>query len=702
MVVFALHPAGCSADADQGAEKMQTETEHKYTNNLINESSPYLLQHAHNPVDWYPWGDEALDKAKAEDKPIFLSIGYSACHWCHVMEEESFENPIIAGILNEHFISIKVDREQRPDLDQIYMAATQTMTGGGGWPMSVFMTPDLKPFYAGTYFPPEDGRGRPGFGRLLNELAKAYKNDRAKVEEVSGQLVDALSNSFLKSYGTADLNETTVDDAIRGLMTNFDRHNGGFGGAPKFPHPTDLSFMLKYAVGKNNSDILEAVELTLKKMAYGGIYDQLGGGFHRYSVDAEWQVPHFEKMLYDNALLTVIYAQAYQATGNELYRRIVTGTLDFVLREMSYRDGGFYSSLDADSDGEEGIFYIWKKDDIDNLLGDKARLFEEYYNVNSGGNFENNTNILNLTDQSIHKAESLIPKKSEINQQLSRAKQILFDERSKRNRPFTDDKILTSWNGMMISGFAWGYKITRDQKYLDAALNSAQFIKDNLYKDNVLIHSYREGRVSSGQFLEDYAFLSNGLVDLYEVSHDYEWIRFGINLVEKADDLFADTSGNLYLSPAGMEDHFMRPKDISDGALPACGSVLINAALRLADISGRKEIEDAAQKYLTAVSGNISGAPYGMVSAVSAFHYMISDRIQLVVVGDENESYLNTIYNNYLPNSILIVSQNGDENIPLLEGKSIPGKTLVYLCKDYTCKLPAETISMLKEQLKSL
>jgi len=702
VAVFLL-PLRCSSQVNDGENTMTTNTDHEYTNKLIDESSPYLRQHAHNPVVWYPWGEEALEKAKLEDKPIFLSIGYSACHWCHVMEKESFENVAIAQLLNEHFISIKVDREQRPDLDQIYMTATQAMTGSGGWPMSVFLTPDLKPFYAGTYFPPEDKYGRPGFGKIVTELARAYREDRAKINEVSDRLVQALQDTFTGVDSSVQLDIATVEQAANGLMRGYDRSNGGFGGAPKFPHPTDLSFLLKYAVINGKTEILEAVKNSLTKMAHGGIYDQLGGGFHRYATDAKWLVPHFEKMLYDNAMLAVVYSEAYQATGDTLYLSTVTETLDFVIREMSGKEGGYYSSLDADSEGEEGLFYIWKKADLDQLLGNQAEIFNNYYNVSPGGNFEHNTNILNLDQSSFKYLESLDIDNDKLSSSLSDSRKLLLKKRGERIRPFTDDKILTSWNGLMISGMSWGYKISRDKKYLESAINSAQFIKDNLYKDGQLIHSYRDGKISKGQFLEDYAFLIRGLIDLYEVSFDYGWIEFAKELAATSKTLFSDETGNLYLSPGGLDEHVIRPKDIGDGAIPAPGSILIQSVLMLSDITGQKELQDMGEEYLSGLSGNLERAPHSMISAVTALYYLLSERTQLVVIGSELEDqnkFINLIYGEYIPNSVLIVSEKANESIPLLDGKHVKGKTLAYLCRNFSCRLPSENAEMLAKELR--
>lgn len=682
----------------------QEETEkHQYTNRLINESSPYLLQHSHNPVDWFPWSDEALEKARNEDKPIFLSIGYAACHWCHIMEKESFENEQVAEILNENFVSIKVDREQRPDLDQIYMTATTAMTGSGGWPMSVFLTPDLKPFFSGTYFPPEDRFGRPGFRRLITEISRAYRNERGKIEEYSTSFVNALLSTESNRGRPAELDTSIIERGVRGLLKNYDRTNGGFGGAPKFPHPTELSFLLQIYAARKDENILNAVEHSLTAMARGGIYDQLGGGFHRYATDPLWLVPHFEKMLYDNALLAVTYSEAYQIIGNKLYRKTVKETLDYMIREMGHDNGGFYSSLDADSEGEEGKFYVWTRAEIDSILKEKSERFCEYYNITEDGNFEDNTNILNITNYSerLKKRSDEGPEKFESS--LSMLREKLLAERSGRARPFTDDKILTSWNALAVSAFSKGFQITRDERYRQAAQNTAIFIRNGLFKSGKLFHSFHRGAVSPGPFLEDYAYLAKALIDLYEIAHDYRWIEFASQLASEAVELFSDKDGSLYLSPDNQADHFMRPRDVTDGALPAPGSILIQSLLRLAEITADDIFQKQAEKALAAISQAMNENPYVMAAALSALDYLLSDKIELVVVGEkEKEGFLKEIHNRYLPNRIIVVSDKGDEGIALLEGRQSDGRTVAYVCKNFACLLPATSPEELKKQLENL
>ncbi len=675
----------------------------KSANHLIDESSPYLLQHAYNPVDWYPWSEESLEKARLEDKPIFLSIGYAACHWCHVMEKESFENKEIAAILNEHFVSIKVDREQRPDLDQIYMTVTMAINGSGGWPMSVFLTPDLKPFFAGTYFPSDDMYGRPGFKRLIMQIATEYKNNRQNIEDYAQSLTDALKSSYSSDETTGNINTTIIDSAVAQLMKNYDAIHGGFGSAPKFPHPTELSFMMKIYASNSDKNLLNAVEHTLQTMARGGIYDQIGGGFHRYSVDAVWLVPHFEKMLYDNALLAVTYSDAYKLTHNEFYRNIVKETLDFMIREMQDNNGGFYSSLDADSDGEEGKYYVWKKADIERLLGKDAARFCRFYNITDNGNFEHQTNIPNINRDSDHYRETSGFDIDSFEKIINGQKQLIFNERQKRIRPLTDDKVLSSWNGLAISGLAKGFQITNDEKYRSAALRAAEFIRGELIRNDKLFHSYRSRKVSGGQFLEDYAYFIQGLLDLYEIVYDYEWISLAKRLANSANALFSDDSGNLYLSPADQKDHFIRPKDITDGSLPAPGSILIHSLIKLADLTGDRNLLKQAEQLLAALWPTINRMPHGMISAVSAFDYLISDKIEIVLVGEkERGRFLGEIYKSYCPNGIIVVSKRGEEKINLLESRQSNGKTTAYICKNFACNLPADSPEELRAQLASL
>ncbi|MEA1981387.1 MAG: thioredoxin domain-containing protein, partial [candidate division Zixibacteria bacterium] len=596
-----------------GAEKagnMQKNSNHTFTNHLANENSPYLLSHSHNPVDWYPWSEEALEKAKSEDKLIFLSIGYAACHWCHVMERESFENKEIAQILNENFISIKVDREQRPDLDEIYMSFTTALTGHGGWPMTVFLTPNLKPFFAGTYFPPDDRYGRPGFKKLITEISTAYKTEREQIWESSDNIFKQVNQRINNSVATTLLNKNFMDKGATQLLQSFDPVYGGLGQAPKFPHATELSYMLRYYRLSGDLSYLQAVKKTLLMMARGGIYDQLGGGFARYSTDNMWLIPHFEKMLYDNALLVSVYAEAYQITGNEEYLNIVTGTLDFILREITDKTGGFYSAIDADSEGHEGKFYVWGYEEIKNLLPENLfESFVKYYNVTPQGNFEGK-NILNLTEESF-RYKSTQNEKDFLNN-IEKAKDILFVARSKRIRPLTDDKQLTSWNGMALTAFCKGYQITGNSRYLKAAVNNATFVNDILFKNSNLTHSYREGNHLRTQMLEDYAFYVDGLLNLYETDpsgNNNKWLELAIKMTERAIELFMDKNSRFYLRPEGLNDLIYRPSEESDGAVPASGSYMIRNLIKINRLTENKNYLSLAESCLKSLSGYIAKSP---------------------------------------------------------------------------------------------
>ncbi len=672
----------------------------KYTNALIDESSPYLLQHAHNPVNWYPWGEVALEKARREDKPIFLSIGYAACHWCHVMEHESFEDEATAAILNEHFISIKVDREQRPDLDRIYMTATQALTGSGGWPMSVFLTPDLKPFFAGTYFPPEDGYGRPGFKNVLMQLIQVYKTEYARVEQMADRVSDAL-HQYGQTAGNGDrLHDGLIDEIAKSLQGGFDPVNGGFGNQPKFPHGAEFGFLVKYYAATRNEDILTMINRSLTKMAHGGIYDQIGGGFHRYSVDARWLVPHFEKMLYDNAILAATYAEAFQVTNNDLYRRVAKETLDFMLREMIDTAGGFYSSLDADSEGQEGKYYVWTKKEIEAALKDKAALFCKYFNITDVGNFEHGANIPNIDHFSREARQGYEGGQEQYDRIIAEGRDILFHLRNERIRPGTDDKILVSWNGLAIAGFCRGYQITGEEKYHKAAVGAARFIRKELYDDGRLRHSYRKGKISEGEFLEDYAYIIPALIDLYEITHDFDWIEFSCDLARRAVTEFADDTGWFYLAPDGQKDHFIRPSDVHDGAIPAPGSILIQGLIRLAGITGDKTFQKQAEKSLSALVPQIGQIPNAMVSAAQALFMIFAEKLEIVVVGKENREALEREINRfYHPNRVVIISDDGLENIPLLEGRTSSGPTVAYVCRNNACGAPARTVEELRARL---
>ncbi|MCB2230404.1 thioredoxin domain-containing protein [bacterium] len=678
---------------------------HPFTNHLIDASSPYLLSHAHNPVNWYPWCDDALEMAKKETKPIFLSIGYAACHWCHVMERESFEDPQIAEVLNEHYVSIKVDREERPDLDHIYMSFTQALTGSGGWPMSVFLTPDLKPFFAGTYFPPQDAMGRPGFLRVISEIAKAWYETRSDILESSEDIHSKVSTALSVTAEPSGLTPDMITRGAEALLRQTDPIHGGIGTAPKFPHATEVSLFLRTYRASGDLRFLQAAEKALLGMANGGIFDHLGGGFARYSVDQQWLVPHFEKMLYDNGLLVTTYAEAYQVTHKEFYLDIIRRTLDFMLRELADTNGGFYSALDADSEGEEGKFYVWSKSEIEQTLGADADEFCRYYNVTDGGNFEGH-NILHIDTNSDRVRQNSM--REDFDGYLAACREKLFELRSARVRPLTDDKVLTSWNGLALSALARGYQVTGDVRYLEVARKNASFVHGDLFRDGHLTHAWREGRHSEGQFLEDYAYYVRGLIDLYESDpsdKNTTWLTFAMTLSEQATALFMDDSGQFFLRPGDQADLIMRPRDEHDGALPAVGSIMIHNLQRLSHLTGNEKLGQAAEKALRAISGTVARIPNAMASALAAVDFHLNEKVEIVVIGDSatRDAMLQEIYRSYLPNRVIAVSSDGSSDLPLFEGRTIAnGDCRVYVCRNAVCGTPADSVEELREQMRRL
>ncbi len=695
-------------------------SQHKHTNRLINETSPYLLQHAHNPVDWYPWGEEALQKAQQEDKPILLSVGYSACHWCHVMERESFENEDIAGLMNQHFVSIKVDREERPDIDNIYMQAVQALTQQGGWPMTVFLTPDSRPFYGGTYFPPNDRQygqeTMPGFPRILLTIADYYDNHRAEVEEQANQLADYLkqrSSTPLRSKGGVIPSGTIplemLNTASGELASEFDPVHGGFGHAPKFPNTMSLEFLLRTHQHRLLGEIgskatkpeLEIVEVSLQRMANGGIYDQLGGGFHRYSVDVEWLVPHFEKMLYDNALLSRLYQHAYLVTFNPFYERIVEETLDYVVREMVSPEGGFYSTQDADSEGEEGKFFIWTTDEIETaLLAEDARLFMLYYDVTKAGNFEGK-NILHVEQDAQTVADKAQVNLETLQASLKRSREMLFELREKRVKPGRDEKILTSWNGLMLRSFAEAARYLDRPDYLQVATNNAEFLLRELIPDGRLLRTYKDGRARLHGYLEDYAFLADGLLALYEASFNPRWFTEARRLMDEAIKLFADEqNGGFFDTGSDHEALISRPKDIMDNATPAGNSVAADVLLRLAAFTGEEAYRRRADDYLRPIADIMVQHPQAFGHILGALDFAISKSKEIALIVDPQQSdtraLLEVINTRYLPNSVLACASLEDsesiQSIPLLADRPMKDhKATAYICQNFACLSPVNT-----------
>jgi uncharacterized protein YyaL (SSP411 family) len=674
-------------------------------NQLANESSPYLLQHDNNPVDWHPWGKEALERSKREDRPIFLSIGYSACHWCHVMEHESFENTAIAKLMNDNFVCIKVDREERPDLDQIYMTAVQLMTGRGGWPMSVFLTPDLRPFFGGTYWPPTAKMGMPGFDQVLLAVADAWKNRREQANEQASKLVEHIQALATPDGGDAELNASLLKQSATALEHSFDHHHGGFGGAPKFPHPMDLRLLLRAWKRDGRDGLLQMVRLTLDKMAAGGMYDQLGGGFHRYSVDERWLVPHFEKMLYDNALLTASYVEAYLATGDANYARIVRETCDYVLREMTDSAGGFYSTQDADSEGEEGKFFVWKPAEVAALLGpDRAKTFCYVYDVSDSGNFEGH-NILNMPKTLAQYAKILGRNEAELQAELSQSRAVLFAERKKRIHPGLDDKVLVAWNGLMIDALSQAASALDEPRYLQAATRAAEFITSKMTKDGRLLHTWRGGVAKLNAYLDDYTALINGLVSLYEAGFDERWIEEAVKLADIVLDQFADPKGGgFFYTERDHEQLISRQKDLMDNATPSGNALAATALVRLGKLTGNENYLTAAEKTIRAAAGLLGQSPTAAGQMLIALDMLLGPTPEIVILGEKDSTSttaLRTALNHrYLPNKVVALrspSSNATGSLdPLFKGKQAAKDATVFICQNFSCQAPVEGAAALQ------
>ena len=681
-------------------------------NRLADETSPYLLQHKDNPVDWYAWGEEAFAKARAEDKPIFLSVGYSSCHWCHVMERESFENDQIAALMNEHFINIKVDREERPDVDSIYMTVLQAMTRSGGWPMSIFLTPDRRPFYAGTYFPPDERGGMPAFPRVLASIAEAYKDRRNEVLTTSNQIVDHLKAQTEARVSVQPLTRDPLSLAFRELATTFDNEHGGFGQAPKFPQPMICEFLLRYWFSSRDEKALQMVELTLSKMARGGMYDQIGGGFHRYSTDELWLVPHFEKMLYDNAQLAQLYLHAWQATGKQCYRRIVEQVLSYVEREMLDPQGGFYSAQDADTEGEEGRFFVWEPAEIDDLLGEEAgRIVRAFYDVTDAPNFEGR-NILWAPSSDEEVAAELGLTLGELDTALEAARAKLLAARDQRVRPGRDDKVLTSWNALMLKAFAEAGAALSQPSYLNIARRNAEFILSALAQDGRLLRTWKATADGSGQsklkgYLEDYALLVDALLSLYEATFEPRWLSQARFLADTMTELFHDPDKGVFFDTGSDHEQLLvRPRDLSDNAMPSGGSAAATALLRLAVFTGNREYERYAVSSLRSVQEYLSAAPSGLANWLCALDFYLSTPKEIVIIGPRQnpatQALLQAASTCYLPNRVIAGADTGQERLesPLLEGRGmIDDRPTAFVCENYACELPVTSASALTKQL---
>ena len=694
------------------------------SNRLAHEKSPYLLQHAHNPVDWYPWGEEAFAKAASENKPIFLSIGYSTCHWCHVMERESFENPEIAKILNESFVPVKVDREERPDVDRVYMLFVQASTGSGGWPMSVWLTPDRKPFFGGTYFPPDNRYGRPGFGAILQNLAHAWQEDRARIEQSGGQVLAQLREYAGASNATdaagVPVNKDVLDSAFYAFRRMFDTRLGGFGGAPKFPRPSVHNFLVRYYAETRNEEALEMVLLTLREMAKGGMNDQLGGGFHRYSVDERWFVPHFEKMLYDQAQLAISYLEAFQITRDGQYAAAAREIFSYVLRDLTHPEGGFYSAEDADSapdpahpkEKREGAFYVWTREEVEAVLGaSDVAIFNFRFGVEERGNVSEDPhgefggrNILFQAHTIEETAEHFRIPADEARAILRSASLKLLEARSRRPRPHLDDKILTGWNALMISAFAKGAQILEEPRYAEAARGAVRFIREHLWDGQraILLRRFRDGESAIDGFLDDYAFLILALLDLYETTFEREDFQFAAALAERAIEHFEDReNGGFFSTEEGGAYLVLRLKDDYDGAEPSGNSGMALALLRLARMTDRDDFRQAAERTLSAFASRLKthGAGLPQMLVANAFAMARPQEIVLAASATDGDmpAMLAAIRRHFLPNTVILMARETGRSMPAIDDSAT-----AYVCENYACKLPVTSAEALEKQLVTI
>ncbi|MEO9310296.1 MAG: thioredoxin domain-containing protein [Nitrososphaera sp.] len=681
-------------------------------NRLAKETSPYLLQHAYNPVDWYPWGEEALARARSEDKPIFLSVGYSACHWCHVMAHESFEDQETAKLMNEHFISIKVDREERPDIDDIYQRACQLATGQGGWPLSVFLTPSQKPFYVGTFFP-KDGRqyGVPSFKTILLQLSEAYKTKKGDIETASAEFMDALTQTArdvaLTGGEKPSVERSILDEAAMGLLQMGDTIYGGFGQAPKFPNASNMLFLLRYFDISGISRFRDFVVFTADKMAQGGIHDQIGGGFARYSTDQKWLVPHFEKMLYDNALLAQLYAELYQLTKDERHLAVLKKTLDFVIREMTHPEGGFYSAQDADSEGEEGKFYLWPKKEIREILQDANAIdiFCEHYGVTDGGNFEGR-NILNVRSPTKAIAQRHGKSVEEIEKIISDASAKLFAEREKRVRPGRDEKVLTSWNGLMTSAFAKGYAVAGDCRYLDAAVNAVAFIEKRLASpDGRLLRTFKDGESKLNAYLDDYAFYTGGLLDLFAVHSKPEYLEKAMRYTEFMVAHFWDEKeGNLFFTSDDHEQLIVRTKNFYDLAIPSGNSMAASNLLRLYHYTQDSSFLDKATRIMKSGARPAAENPFGFGQLLNAIYLYVKKPVEVTVISGKDGELAKLLNNTFLPDGVTANVRPADmaqlQKYAFFKGRDAKGKgETAYVCRNFTCSLPITSAKELSRHL---
>jgi uncharacterized protein len=663
-------------------------------NRLIDEKSPYLLQHAYNPVDWYPWGEEAFEKAKNENKPIFLSIGYSTCHWCHVMNRESFEDKVVAKILNKSFICVKVDREERPEVDKIYLQVSQVMTGNGGWPLTIIMTQGKKPFFAGTYIPKETTHGTVGLIHLLPQIKQIWKENRKKVIETANEITQVVKDSLEEKGGEVDAD--ILDWAYKELERQFDDENGGFGFAPKFPIAHNLYFLLRYWRRTGNKHALHMVEKTLIAMRHGAVYDQLGFGFHRYTTDSRWLSPHFEKMLYDQALLAIAYLEAYQATKKVIFRQTAKEIFDYVTGRLLSPQGGFYSAEDAETEEEEGRHYLWTEEEIRKTLSEEAELAMEYFNIKKNGNFYNEDNELNKN--------VLYTEEYDSSEKFEKIRMKLLDAREKRAKPDIDEKVLTDWNGLMIAALAMGARVLREERYSVLAIKAAKFILREMHKEERLLHSYAKGEASVKANADDYAFLIWGLIELFETTFDLEYLGRALALKKEMIKLFWDNNnGGFFFTPKDYQALITRQKEVYDGAIPSANSVSLLNLIKLARITGEQEFEEKVEDIVNTFARAVKRNPSAYTHFLSGYFFLVGPSYEIVVSGkkkQETEKMINAIRREFVPNKILLL--NPDQKIfpePIRKKKSSNDKVTAYVCKNYSCREPTTDIDKALELL---
>ena len=676
-------------------------------NRLAKETSPYLKQHAKNPVDWYPWGPEALEKARAESKPILLSVGYAACHWCHVMAHESFEDEATARVMNENFVNIKVDREERPDIDGIYMQAVQAMTGHGGWPMTMFLLPDGRPFYGGTYFPPDDRHGLPSFRKVLQAVRDAYDQRRDGVDQTAEQLRAIYESNVTPARSPGRLSRDMFEASYASIVDRYDEENGGFGNAPKFPSTMVLDFLLRYAKRTGTTDALDIAVDSFRKMARGGIYDHVGGGFARYSVDARWLVPHFEKMLYDNALLARLGAHLWQATADDEIKRVTIETVEWVAREMTSPDGGFYSSLDADSEGHEGKFYVWDETELDSLLGDDSRTFKTYYGVSSGGNFEGK-NILNVPTDPAAVAQTLGIGEQQLDQIVARGRRTLYDARTKRVWPGRDDKILASWNGLMLRGVAAAARAFDRDAFRDVAVRNAEFLARALVHDGRVMRTHKDGVTRITGFLEDHAAVGLGFLSVYELTFDERWVVLAREIADAMIESFwSDDVGAFFDTASDSEQLITRPREVTDNAIPAGTSLAIELLLQLAELQHDSDYRRRAVFALETLAEPMSRFPIAFGHLLGCADMEVNGAIEVALVGDTAaagfKALERAVAGRYVPALVLAGGTPRRESpVRLLDDRSlIDGKATAYVCRGYTCDKPVTQSAELSDQLES-